>query len=79
MEEKTPCMGSTLVWIDAFKVSDLVAHLKYGAQRYMEPQLLEAIRNFRALAAKGYETTLFTNEICDHRKTSIQALSFRMC
>ena len=58
MEEKTQRGAPTLVWVDAFKVGDLVAHPKYGDVRYTEPQLLEAIRNFRDLSAKGYATTV---------------------
>lgn len=50
--------GVTTVWVDAFKVGDLVSHPRYGEQRYTEKQLLEAVRNFRDLTTKGYETTL---------------------
>lgn len=46
------------IWVDAFKVGDLVAHPRYGKQRYTEPQLREAIENFRVLKARGYATTL---------------------
>lgn len=44
------------IWVDAFKVGDLVAHPKYGEQRYTEPQLREAIKNFQRLKAQGYTT-----------------------
>lgn len=46
------------IWVDAFKVGDLVVHPRYGEQRYTQPELLEAITNFRKLKAKGYATTL---------------------
>ena len=43
MEETQNRTGPTTVWVDAFKVGDLVAHPRYGEQRYTETQLLEAL------------------------------------
>ena len=46
------------VWVDAFKVGDLVAHPVYGERAYSQPQLEQAIVNFRKLRAQGYTHTV---------------------